>query len=112
MGARRQGGLGGREAAPPRHPHDGLAAAAAPRRREFGGSFVYPMGENLVTLGMVVGLDYSDVELSVHGLLQELKTHPLIRKMLDGGERVAWGAKTIPEGGYLSFPDRFHAPGC
>jgi electron-transferring-flavoprotein dehydrogenase len=65
----------------------------------------------MVTLGMVVGLDYRDVELSVHGLLQELKTHPLVRKILEGGERIAWGAKTIPEGGYLSLPRRLHAPG-
>jgi electron-transferring-flavoprotein dehydrogenase len=81
------------------------------RFREFGGSFIYPLGEDQVTLGMVVGLDYRDVELSVHDLLQELKTHSLVRKILDGGERIAWGAKTIPEGGYLSFPRRFHAPG-
>src|SRR5213079_303375 len=79
--------------------------------REFGGSFIYPMGEDMVTLGMVVGLDYRDVELSVHDLLQELKTHPLVRKLLDGGERVAWGAKTIPEGGLLSLPKQLHAPG-
>src|SRR6059036_3999897 len=79
--------------------------------REFGGSFIYPMGEDMLTLGMVVGLDYSDTELSVHDLLQELKTHPFVRKLLDGGERVAWGAKTIPEGGFLSLPKRLHAPG-
>ncbi len=81
------------------------------RYREFGGSFIYPMGQDMVTLGMVVGLDYRDAELSVHDLLQQLKTHPLVRRILDGGERVAWGAKTIPEGGFLSFPRRFHAPG-
>ena len=79
--------------------------------REFGGSFIYPMGDDMVTLGMVVGLDYRDAELSVHDLLQELKTHPLVRKLLAGGERVAWGAKTIPEGGFLSLPRRLHAPG-
>jgi electron-transferring-flavoprotein dehydrogenase len=79
--------------------------------REFGGSFIYPMGADMVTVGMVVGLDYRDVELSVHDVLQELKTHPRISKILDGGERVAWGAKTIPEGGFLSLPRRLHAPG-
>jgi electron-transferring-flavoprotein dehydrogenase len=79
--------------------------------REFGGSFIYPMGDDMLTIGMVVGLDYRDVELSVHDVLQELKTHPLVRKLLDGGERVAWGAKTIPEGGFLSLPKRLHAPG-
>ena len=79
--------------------------------REFGGSFIYPMGDDMLTIGMVVGLDYRDAELSVHDLLQELKTHPKIRKLLDGGERVAWGAKTIPSGGFHSLPTRLHAPG-
>ncbi len=79
--------------------------------REFGGSFIYPMGDDMLTLGMVVGLDYRDVELSVHDVLQELKTHPLVRKLLEGGERVEWGAKTIPEGGFLSLPKQLHAPG-
>ncbi len=81
------------------------------RYREFGGSFIYPMGEDLVTLGLVVGLDYRDAELSVHDLLQELKTHPLVRDILQGGERLEWGAKTIPEGGFLALPQRLHAPG-
>ena len=84
-----------------------------PRRkyREFGGSFVYPMGDDMVTIGMVVGLDYTDAELSVHDLLQQLKTHPRIRRILDGGERIQWGAKTIPEGGFVALPKHFHAPG-
>jgi electron-transferring-flavoprotein dehydrogenase len=79
--------------------------------REFGGSFIYPLGEGMVSLGMVVGLDYADATLSVHDLLQELKGHPFVRRILDGGKRVAWGAKTIPEGGFLSLPDRFSFPG-
>ncbi len=81
------------------------------RFREFGGSFLYPLGEDMVSIGMVVGLDYADTELSVHDLLQELKTHPLVRAILDGGERVEWGAKTIPEGGLLALPRALHAPG-
>ena len=89
----------------------GWPLRAGARYREFGGSFVYPMGEDMVTLGMVVGLDYRDVELSVHDLLQELKTHPLLRRVLAGGERVEWGAKTIPEGGFHSLPRQLHAPG-
>src|SRR6266480_3430159 len=88
----------------------GWPLRAGAKYREFGGSFIYPMGD-MVTLGMVVGLDYRDAELSVHDLLQELKTHPLVQNILEGGERVAWGAKTIPEGGYLSLPRRLHAPG-
>jgi electron-transferring-flavoprotein dehydrogenase len=89
----------------------GWPLRAAAKYREFGGSFVYPMGDDMVTLGMVVGLDHRDVELSVHDLLQELKTHPLVRGILEGGERIAWGAKTIPEGGFLALPKRLHAPG-
>ena len=89
----------------------GWPLRAGAKYREFGGSFVYPMGEDMVTVGMVVGLDYRDAELSVHDVLQELKTHPLLRKLLEGGERVAWGAKTIPEGGFVSLPRQLHAPG-
>jgi electron-transferring-flavoprotein dehydrogenase len=81
------------------------------RYREFGGSFIYPMGDDMLTIGMVVGLDYRDTELSVHDVLQEFKTHPKIRKLLEGGERVQWGAKTIPEGGFLSLPRKLNAPG-
>jgi electron-transferring-flavoprotein dehydrogenase len=89
----------------------GWPLRTAARYREFGGSFIYPMGDDMLTIGIVVGLDYRDVELSVHDLLQELKTHPKIRKLLAGGERVAWGAKTIPSGGFHSLPNRLHAPG-
>ncbi|MHB8469966.1 MAG: electron transfer flavoprotein-ubiquinone oxidoreductase [Gaiellaceae bacterium] len=89
----------------------GWPLRTAAKYREFGGSFIYPMGDDLLTIGMVAGLDYRDVELSVHDLLQELKTHPKIAKLLAGGERVEWGAKTIPSGGFHSLPRRLHAPG-
>jgi electron-transferring-flavoprotein dehydrogenase len=89
----------------------GWPLRTAAKYREFGGSFIYPMGDDMLTIGMVVGLDYRDVELSAHDLLQELKTHPKIRKLLQGGERVAWGAKTIPSGGHHSLPSQLHAPG-
>jgi electron-transferring-flavoprotein dehydrogenase len=79
--------------------------------REFGGSFVYPMGDDMLTIGMVVGLDYRDTALSPHDLLQELKTHPKIRPLLEGGERIEWGARTIPGGGFHSLPRKLHAPG-
>ena len=72
----------------------------------FGGSFVYPLEQNLVALGLVVGLDYRDAALDVHVLLQRLKQHPLLRTLLAGGEMVEWGAKTIPEGGFYSLPQR------
>jgi electron-transferring-flavoprotein dehydrogenase len=89
----------------------GWPLRAGRRYREFGGSFIYPMGADMLTIGMVVGLDYRDVELSVHDVLQELKTHPRIRELLDGGERLQWGAKTIPEGGFVALPQKLHAPG-
>jgi electron-transferring-flavoprotein dehydrogenase len=72
----------------------------------FGGSFLYPMGPDRVALGLVVGLDYRDSGLDVHALLQRLKSHPLVRRQLEGGELVEWGAKTIPEGGWWSLPER------
>jgi electron-transferring-flavoprotein dehydrogenase len=81
------------------------------RWREFGGSFIYPMGEDMAALGLVVGLDYTDASLSVHDLLQELKLHPLVRPVVDGGKRIAWGAKTIPEGGLQAVPRKLHFPG-
>ncbi|TVR65323.1 MAG: electron transfer flavoprotein-ubiquinone oxidoreductase [Gemmatimonadales bacterium] len=78
----------------------------------FGGSWIYPMGDNLVSLGLVVGLDYRDARLDVHGLLQQFKQHPMVREILAGGEMVEWGAKTIPEGGYYSVPERRHGDGA
>lgn len=72
----------------------------------FGGSFMYPLEPNLVAIGLVVGLDYRDANLDVHGLLQRMKLHPLFRQYLEGGEMVEWGAKTIPEGGYYAIPKR------
>lgn len=78
---------------------------------EFGGSWIYPMGDDHVSIGFVVGLEYADVELSAHDLLQEFKTHRLVRRILHGGERVAWGAKTITEGGLNSVPSSLNAPG-
>jgi electron-transferring-flavoprotein dehydrogenase len=79
--------------------------------REFGGSFLYPMGEDKVSLGLVVGLDYKDATFSVHDALNEIKTHPKIKAILDGGKRVAWGAKTLPSGGYWARPKQLWAPG-
>jgi electron-transferring-flavoprotein dehydrogenase len=78
---------------------------------EFGGSFIYPMGDDLVTIGFVAGLEARDVEFSVHDVLQEFKTHRLVWDIIRGGERVAWGAKTITEGGYHSLPKQLSAPG-
>ncbi len=77
----------------------------------FGGSFMYPLSENLVALGLVVGLDYRKTTTDVHDMLQRLKLHPLFRPYLESGEMVEWGAKTIPEGGYYALPERRHGDG-
>jgi electron-transferring-flavoprotein dehydrogenase len=83
----------------------------SPRFKEAGGSFIYPMGDDKVCFGLVVGLDYTDATFSVHDALQEFKTHPFIKKIIEGGKRVGWGAKTIPSGGYWALPKRFSVPG-
>ena len=80
--------------------------------REYGGSWIYPMGDDMVSLGYVIGLDYADATLSAHDVLQEFKTHPLLREILAGGKRLAWGAKTIPGGGLYGLPSRLHVPGA
>jgi electron-transferring-flavoprotein dehydrogenase len=77
----------------------------------FGGSFVYPMADDLIAIGLVVGLDYEDARFDVHEALQRMKLHPLFRPYLEGGEMVEWGAKTIPEGGFYSVPERRHGDG-
>jgi electron-transferring-flavoprotein dehydrogenase len=77
----------------------------------FGGSFMYPLGQEQIALGLVVGLDYHDASLDVHQLLQRMKLHPLFRNYLEGGQLLEWGAKTIPEGGYYSLPRRRHGNG-
>jgi len=79
---------------------------------EVGGSFIYPMGPEHLCVGFVLGLEYTDSGLSPHDILQEFKTHGFVRKLLEGGERVAWGAKTIPSGGYYSIPDTLALPGA
>jgi electron-transferring-flavoprotein dehydrogenase len=80
--------------------------------REVGGSFIYPMGSDMLALGLVLGLDYRDSTLSVHDSLQLFTTHPLVRGLLEGGERIGWGAKTIPEGGFLALPSSLSMPGA
>jgi electron-transferring-flavoprotein dehydrogenase len=77
---------------------------------EFGGSWIYPMGEDRVSIGFVAGLDNTDATFSVHDVLQQFKTSKLVRKILEGGKRVTWGAKAIPEGGYWAMP-KVSAPG-
>jgi len=83
---------------------------------QIGGSWMYPMvdektGEDLVSIGFIVDLDYADATTSAHDLLQEFKTHPMVRKVLEGGERVSWGAKALPAGGYWAMP-KLSMPGA
>jgi len=77
----------------------------------FGGSFMYPLGPEQIALGLVVGLDYHDSALDVHQLLQQMKLHPLFREYVEGGQLLEWGAKTIPEGGFYSLPERRYGDG-
>lgn len=78
---------------------------------EFGGTWMYPQGPNQVSLGLVVGLDYRNARLDVHTLMQRMKSHPLFANALRGGRMLEWGAKTIPEGGFHSLPERFSGDG-
>jgi len=70
----------------------------------FGGGFIYGMSDTMWAVGMVTGLDYRDPTTDPHGHLQRLKTHPVVRALLEGGKPVAYGAKAIPEGGYFAMP--------
>ena len=68
-------------------------------------------GPLMVSLGLVVGLDYRDARFDVHEVFQRMKLHPLFKPYLEGGEMVEWGAKTIPEGGCYSVPSQRHGAG-
>ena len=77
----------------------------------FGGGFLYGMKDDIWDLGLVVGLDYSNPNTDPHHELQLLKTHPWIKSLLKDGEMIAYGAKTLPEGGWYSLP-KLNAPGA
>jgi electron-transferring-flavoprotein dehydrogenase len=70
----------------------------------YGGGWMYHYGENLVSLGLVVGLDYSNPWLSPYGEFNKMKHHPLYRKVIEGGKCLAYGARALNEGGYQSIP--------
>jgi electron-transferring-flavoprotein dehydrogenase len=80
-------------------------------RDTFGGAFIYHMADDLLDIGLCVGLDYRDPLLDPHRAFQRLKTHPAIRPMLQGAKLLAYGAKTIPEGGWYAIPRPFVAGG-
>jgi len=79
----------------PLHPREGHA---------FGGGFVYGLSPTRAAVGLVVGLDYEDPSLDPHLEFQRWKDHPAIRAILDDGELLCAGAKTLPEGGYDALP--------
>lgn len=70
----------------------------------YGGGWMYHYGENLVSLGLVVGLDYSNPWLSPYGEFNRMKHHPLYKKVIEGGKCLAYGARALNEGGYQSIP--------
>jgi electron-transferring-flavoprotein dehydrogenase len=73
-------------------------------RDTYGGSFLYHLDNNLVTVGFVVGLGYSNPYLSPFEEFQRYKTHPSVRKYLEGGKRISYGARAISAGGVVSLP--------
>lgn len=70
----------------------------------YGGSFIYHMSVNRVAIGFVIGLDYKNTWLNPFEELQRFKTHPFVSTLLTGGERIAYGARALNEGGWQSIP--------
>ncbi len=73
-------------------------------RKTYGGAWLYQMQDNLVSVGFVTGLDYQNTYLSPFEEMQRFKTHPAIKKILNGGKRISYGARTLVEGGLQSLP--------
>jgi electron-transferring-flavoprotein dehydrogenase len=71
----------------------------------YGGSFLYHLDKNLVSVGYVIGLDYKNPYLSPYEEFQRFKTHPTIRKIFKNGRRISYGARALNEGGWQSLPD-------
>lgn len=70
----------------------------------YGGSWLYHMADNLISIGFVVGLDYQNPTLSPFEEMQRFKTHPAIKPLLEGGRRISYGARALSEGGLQSIP--------
>lgn len=70
----------------------------------YGGAWMYHFGDNLVSLGLVVGLDYPNPWLSPYGEFQKLKHHPLFKEVLEGGRCISYGSRALNEGGFQSIP--------
>ncbi|KAF5225940.1 hypothetical protein ECC02_000869 [Trypanosoma cruzi] len=76
----------------------------------YGGSFMYHYGDGLISLGFVIGLDYSNPHIRPYMEMQKWKTHKLISSQLKDGKPLLYGARTLVEGGYVSLP-KLHFPG-
>lgn len=70
----------------------------------YGGSFMYHLGNNLLAIGFVIGLDYQNPYLNPYEEFQRFKTHPAVMPLLEDGRRIAYGARTLIEGGVQSLP--------
>jgi electron-transferring-flavoprotein dehydrogenase len=70
----------------------------------YGGGWIYGMQNNRVSVGMVVALEYKNPLFDPHEAFQKFKTHPMVKKILEGGKLVRYGAKTVPYGGWYSMP--------
>ena len=79
------------------------------RHDEFGGGFLYAMPEGRLSVGFVVGLDYEDPLFDPHIAFNQFKRHPLVARLLDGGQMVRYGAKALPEGGWNTVPQPYTA---
>ncbi|HKV04159.1 MAG TPA: electron transfer flavoprotein-ubiquinone oxidoreductase [Candidatus Acidoferrales bacterium] len=73
----------------------------------YGGGWIYGMRDNRVSVGIVVALEYRDSLFDPHAAFQKYKTHPFIRRVLEGGKLVRYGAKTVPYGGWYSMPRNY-----
>jgi electron-transferring-flavoprotein dehydrogenase len=72
--------------------------------RTYGGSWLYHLEGNMVSVGFVIGLDYENPYISPYDEMQRFKLHPAMRHLFEGGRRVAYGARTLVEGGFQSIP--------
>ena len=73
-------------------------------RDTYGGSFIYHLENNQISIGYVIGLDYSNPHLNPFREFQKFKTHPYVTKLLKGGKRISYGARALNEGGFQSIP--------
>jgi electron-transferring-flavoprotein dehydrogenase len=84
------------------YPHD---------TKTYGGGFIYSMKENMASVGLLTGLDARDPQLDPHRYFQMFKMHPMVKELLQGGEIMQYGAKTVPVGGWYSVP-KLAVNGC